>query len=63
MDYLEEKFGAWQVSGDEKKGKVRFKLFLPKQVCEMILEFFIGLKNPPPPPFQRGVAGFARRKT
>ena len=29
MDYLEGKFGAWQISGDEKSGKVRFKLFFP----------------------------------
>ncbi len=29
VDYLEGKFGAWQISGDEKKGKVRFKLFFP----------------------------------
>lgn len=29
MDYLGGKFGAWQVSGDETEGKVRFKLFFP----------------------------------
>jgi len=30
MNYLEGKFGAWQISGDEKEGKVRFKLFFPE---------------------------------
>lgn len=29
MDYLAEKFGAWQSSGGQNKGKVRFKLFFP----------------------------------
>ncbi|MFC1855339.1 alpha-amylase family glycosyl hydrolase [Thermodesulfobacteriota bacterium] len=29
MDYLQEKLGARQVSGDSNKGKVQFKLFFP----------------------------------
>ena len=29
VDYLKEKFGAWQISGNENKGTLRFKLFYP----------------------------------
>ena len=32
MNYLSEKFGAYQISGDEKRGKVRFKLFFPNLI-------------------------------
>ncbi len=27
--YMKERFGAWQIGNDEKKGKVKFKLFFP----------------------------------
>jgi 1,4-alpha-glucan branching enzyme len=31
MNYMKEKLGAWQVSGGEQCGKVRFKVFFPKE--------------------------------
>lgn len=30
MFYMANKLGAWQIDGDEKKGRVSFKLFFPK---------------------------------
>jgi len=31
MQYMNEKLGSWQVSGDEKAGKAQFKVFFPKE--------------------------------
>lgn len=31
MEHMKEKLGSWQVSGDEKGGKVRFSLFFPSE--------------------------------
>lgn len=30
MFYMVNKLGAWQLDGDEKKGRASFKLFFPK---------------------------------
>ena len=30
MFYMANKLGAWQIDGDEEKGRVSFKLFFPK---------------------------------
>ena len=27
--HIKEQWGAWQIDGDETKGRVRFKLFFP----------------------------------
>ena len=31
MEYMKEKFGSWQITGDETKGKVRFRMFFPAE--------------------------------
>jgi pullulanase/glycogen debranching enzyme len=36
MNYMKEHLGAWQVGDDRTKGKVRFKIFVPKAVDAQI---------------------------